>query len=72
MVEKSSHHALSPDDASVAPPFQGAGVISKMVFVDCASTSAYFAAGVYGDLLSNPVTGLLATAIFSLTVKYPN
>ncbi len=62
---KSNHHALSPDEVSVAPAFHGAGAASRSFWLEWASTSAYVAPGVNDMAESNPVCGLRMTATFS-------
>ena len=60
-----NHQALSPDDASVAPPFQAVGAAMKTRAPVAALTSAYVAPGVNDSLASKPVCGSRMTAIFS-------
>ena len=50
--EKSNHQTLSPDDVSVAPPFQGAGSPSLTDFPVDLSTTEYFVPGVKAAVLS--------------------
>ena len=53
--EKSNHHALSPEEVSVAPDFQGAGLAVNTAFPVALSINAYCVPGVNDSDASNPV-----------------